>query len=53
MVLSISAYRNNLFTSANKSSYIDHFLERNVNAFSFIDTIRLAIRDKMTNWYLN
>lgn len=43
----------NLFTNATKSTYIDQYLERNVNAFSFMDTIRLAIRDKAPNWYLN
>lgn len=43
----------NLFTGANKSSYIDNFVERNVNASSFIDSIRFALKDKSNNWFLN
>jgi Domain of unknown function, B. Theta Gene description (DUF3871) len=43
----------NLFTSANKSSYIDSFLERSVNAYGFTDQIRLALENKSTCWYLN
>lgn len=33
----------NLFTSANKSSYIDTFLDRNVNAFTFTQGIQEAL----------
>jgi hypothetical protein len=43
----------NLFTGSNKSSYIDTFLDRTVNAFDFTDQIRLALDNKFTNWFLN
>jgi hypothetical protein len=43
----------NLFTSSNKSSYIDTFLDRSVNAFSFVDEIRDALEKKNSNWFLN
>jgi hypothetical protein len=32
----------NLFNGANKSSYIDSFLERSVNAFSFAEQVKLG-----------
>lgn len=43
----------NLFTGANKSSYIDSFLDRAVNAYSFVDQIKSAIEGKQESWYLN
>jgi Domain of unknown function, B. Theta Gene description (DUF3871) len=43
----------NLFTGANKSSYIDSFLERGVNAYHFIEQIRLGLEGKASSWYLN
>lgn len=43
----------NLFTGANKSSYIDTFLDRTVNATSFIGEIKNAVAHKQTNWFLN
>ena len=43
----------NLFTGANKSSYIDSFLDRSVNAFSFVEQIRRGIDKKTDCWYLN
>ena len=44
----------NLFTSANKSSYIDTFLDRNVNAFDFSKGIKKAlIEDSPYHWFLN
>jgi len=43
----------NLFTGANKSSYIDSFLERGVNAYQFIEQIRFELEGKATSWYLN
>ena len=43
----------NLFTGANKSSYIDSFLDRSVNAFSFVEQIRRGIENKSNCWYLN
>jgi hypothetical protein len=50
---SISLWRLfNLFTNANKSSYIDNFLDRNLNAFAFTDSLRLAIDSKQPNWFI-
>lgn len=43
----------NLFTNANKSTYIDSFLDRSVNAFQFAEQIRRAIDDGSGCWYLN
>lgn len=43
----------NLFTGANKSSYIDTFLDKSVNAFSFVYAIKMALDNKEHNWYLN
>jgi hypothetical protein len=43
----------NLFTGANKSSYIDSFLERSVNAFNFIEQFRNGLEGKYESWYLN
>ncbi|HEY8688976.1 MAG TPA: DUF3871 family protein [Chitinophagaceae bacterium] len=42
----------NLFTNANKSTYIDQFVERGVNAFSFVYNIKAALQNKTFNWYL-
>jgi Domain of unknown function, B. Theta Gene description (DUF3871) len=44
----------NLFTQANKSSYIDTFLDRNVNAFEFTQGIQTAlIGNGDYHWFLN
>lgn len=44
----------NLFTGANKSSYIDSFLSRNVNAFSFTKGLAKAINgDSKHRWFLS
>ncbi len=44
----------NLFTGANKSSYIDTFLDRNENAFSFAEGISKAINgDSDYRWFLS
>jgi hypothetical protein len=43
----------NLFTGANKSSYIDSFIDKSVNAYHFVEQIRLALEQKQTNWFLN
>lgn len=44
----------NLFTQANKSSYIDTFLERNLNAFEFNQGIRKAINGNSDyHWFLS
>ena len=43
----------NLFTGANKSTYIDQFIERGVNAFSFTNNIKTALQKGTYNWYLS
>ena len=43
----------NLFTGANKSSYIDSFLDRGVNAFTFTEQVRENLEGKNNSWYLN
>ena len=43
----------NLFTGANKSTYIDSFASRSVNAFKFVDQIKDGLEDKQQCWYLN
>lgn len=42
----------NLFTGANKSTYIDQFLERSVNAFQFVHNVKLGLQSGSNNWYL-
>jgi len=43
----------NLFTAANKSTYIDQFLNRSVGAFQLVEEIRFAMDGKRTSWYLS
>ncbi len=43
----------NLFTGANKSSYIDSFLDRSVNAYQLATELQTAIQNKSECWYLN
>lgn len=44
----------NLFTGANKSSYIDTFLDRNVNAYQFTDGISKALQGQGNyHWFLS
>ncbi|MEI9943294.1 MAG: DUF3871 family protein [Chitinophagaceae bacterium] len=42
----------NLFTGTNKSSYIDSFIDKSVNAYHFIEKIKWALEEKSSNWYL-
>ena len=42
----------NLFTGANKSSYIDTFLDRSVNAFQIASVLRSALQNHGYCWYL-
>ena len=42
----------NLFTGANKTSYIDTFLDRSVNALQFVEQVRAGLDGEGTNWYL-
>jgi hypothetical protein len=43
----------NLFTGANKSSYIDSFLDRSVNAYNFVEGIRWELENPGHSWFLN
>ena len=44
----------NLFTGANKSSYIDSFLERNVNAHTFTNSVSEALKgNRDYHWFLS
>jgi hypothetical protein len=43
----------NLFTGANKSSYIDQFLDRSTNSFHFVNSLQLSLKNESTNWFLN
>lgn len=44
----------NLFTQANKSSYIDTFLDRNLNAYEFTKGIQEALNgDSKYHWFLS
>lgn len=45
----------NLFTQANKSSYIDTFLDRNLNALEFTSGIHAALSNKESvyNWFIS
>ena len=43
----------NLLTGANKSSYIESYLERSVNAFHFTERIKYALMNQTNCWFLN
>ncbi|MGI4739328.1 MAG: DUF3871 family protein [Janthinobacterium lividum] len=43
----------NLFTGANKSTYIDQFLDRSVNALDFAMQVQEAVEGRSTSWYLS
>ena len=50
---SISLWRlYNLFTGANKQSYIDTFLDRSQNAYEFVRSISNTLEDDSFNWFL-
>ncbi|WP_281227594.1 DUF3871 family protein [Flavobacterium aquiphilum] len=42
----------NLFTEANKSTYIDTNFEKNVNAYEFINYLTNFIKNDKNNWFL-
>jgi hypothetical protein len=42
----------NLFTGSNKSSYIDSFLDRSVNAFQLAQQLASAVEYKTHSWFL-
>ena len=43
----------NLLTGAIKSSYIDNFVDRSVNAFNFTCQIKSGLDSNTQNWFLN
>jgi hypothetical protein len=45
----------NLLTGSNKTSYVDTFLERGVNAFNFSEGVSKTLSDSSTNysWFLS
>lgn len=43
----------NLFTEANKSSYIDSNLERNVNAYELVNSLAYSLETGGPNWFLH
>ena len=44
----------NLFTEANKNSYIDTFLDRSVNATNFLNGVSMALQgDAQYQWFIN
>ena len=43
----------NLFTSANKSSYLDTVLDKNVNAAGFVSTLAQVLDTNSDFWYFN
>ncbi|WP_343705558.1 DUF3871 family protein [Flavobacterium sp.] len=42
----------NLFTEANKTSYIDNHLERNLNAYEFIRYLGNCLKTETSNWFI-
>ena len=43
----------NLFTGANKSSYIDLFLDRGLHAYQVVRDLKTAIVNRQTSWFLS
>lgn len=43
----------NLFTEANKSSYIDNNFERNTNAYELINNLANSLQNQSPNWFLH
>lgn len=43
----------NLFTEANKSSYIDNNFERNVNAYDLTNNLVNSLQNRTGNWFLH
>ena len=43
----------NLFTGANKTSYIDNFIERSAESYQFTENIKRAFQKETENWFLN
>jgi len=43
----------NLFTGANKTSYIDNFIERSAESYQFTENIKRAFQNEADNWFLS
>lgn len=43
----------NLLTGANRSSYIDHFLDRSAHAYTLSKELMSALQNKTSCWFLN
>ncbi len=43
----------NLFTGANKNSYIHNFLDRSANAYQFVEQLKYALANQQQSWFLN
>lgn len=43
----------NLITAANKSSYIDRFINRSVNSHELIQNLAISLKSNTPNWFLN
>lgn len=43
----------NLFTGVNKSSYIDNFIDKSVNAYHFVEKLKWELEGKNHSWYLS
>tara|TARA_R110000744_G_scaffold311116_3_gene418710 strand:- start:5865 stop:6839 length:975 start_codon:yes stop_codon:yes gene_type:complete len=43
----------NLFTEANKSSYIDSYLDRGLNAYELVQELAESIESNSPNWFIN
>jgi hypothetical protein len=43
----------NLLTGANRSSYIDHFLDRSAQAYNLSKELMYALQNKSSCWFLN
>lgn len=42
----------NLFTGANKSTYIDNFLDKSLNAYLFVEQLKYALNNQEKSWFL-
>jgi hypothetical protein len=43
----------NLMTGANKSTYVDQFLDRSVNAYDLVEQVKWSLNGHRTSWYLS
>jgi hypothetical protein len=43
----------NLLTGVNKSTYIDQFLDRNINAYDLVEQLKWGLQGSREIWYLN